>query len=191
MYIIKRYPNRKLYDTTQKKYITLSEIANLIQNGHDIQVIDNNSQEDITAITLSQIIHEQEKKHSGFLPGSILTSLVRSGEDKLSSLQRTLLSQINLTRFIDEELLRRIESLIASGDLEAEEGRRLGDKLTGFGVEFQEKNAVLSREIQINEEQIQYFIRKQGYPTRDDIQRISEQLDELSEKIEHIMKDTA
>ena len=72
MHIIKRYQNRKLYDTNTKKYITLAEISVLIIKGEDIQVLDNESGEDITAITLSQIILEQEKKHSGLLPGSVL-----------------------------------------------------------------------------------------------------------------------
>ncbi|MCK5314811.1 MAG: polyhydroxyalkanoate synthesis regulator DNA-binding domain-containing protein, partial [Anaerolineales bacterium] len=70
---IKRYPNRKLYDTEAKQYITLDEIADLIRQGQEIRVTDNVTGEDLTAVTLSQIIFEQEKKQSGFLPRSVLT----------------------------------------------------------------------------------------------------------------------
>ena len=71
MTMIKRYPNRKLYDTEAKQYITLSGIAELIRQGGDIQVSDYATGEDLTALTLSQIIFEQEKKQSGFLPWTL------------------------------------------------------------------------------------------------------------------------
>ena len=63
---IKRYPNRKLYDTEAKRYVTLDELAGLIQAGADIQVIDHESGEDLTNVTLTQVVLEQQKKSSGF-----------------------------------------------------------------------------------------------------------------------------
>ena len=62
--IIKRYPNRKLYDTEAKQYITLEGIASVIRSGQEVQVIDHVTWEDLTALTLSQIILEQEKRQS-------------------------------------------------------------------------------------------------------------------------------
>jgi polyhydroxyalkanoate synthesis repressor PhaR len=56
MPLIKRYPNRKLYDTEAKSYITLEGVAALIRNGEDVQVIDHESGEDLTTLTLTQII---------------------------------------------------------------------------------------------------------------------------------------
>ena len=60
--IVKRYQNRKLYDTSASRYVTLDDIATLIREGEDVQVIDNQNQEDLTSVTLTQIIFEQEKK---------------------------------------------------------------------------------------------------------------------------------
>ena len=79
--IIKRYQNRKLYDTSAKSYITLDGIAELIRQGNNVQIIDNVTEEDLTNITLMQIIVEQEKKKSGFLPLSILVGLIQAGEN--------------------------------------------------------------------------------------------------------------
>jgi polyhydroxyalkanoate synthesis repressor PhaR len=92
MPVIKRYPNRKLYDTEAKQYVTLEAIAALIRQGEEIQVVDHTTGEDLTAITLSQIIFEQEKKLSGFLPQAVLTGLIQAGGDTLSALRRTLAS---------------------------------------------------------------------------------------------------
>jgi polyhydroxyalkanoate synthesis repressor PhaR len=60
--VIKRYANRKLYDTRDSRYVTLVQIAEYVKVGEDVQIIDNNSKEDLTTITLAQIIYEQEKK---------------------------------------------------------------------------------------------------------------------------------
>jgi polyhydroxyalkanoate synthesis repressor PhaR len=79
--IIKRYQNRKLYDTSAKRYITLDGIAQLIRQGNNVQIIDNVTEEDLTNVTLMQIIMEQEKKKSGFLPLSILVGLIQAGEN--------------------------------------------------------------------------------------------------------------
>jgi polyhydroxyalkanoate synthesis repressor PhaR len=78
MVIIKRYPNRKLYDSEAKKYITLEGVAELIRSGQEVQILDHTTGEDLTAVTFTQIIFEQEKKSGGFLPRSVLTGLVQA-----------------------------------------------------------------------------------------------------------------
>ncbi len=62
MRVIKRYPNRKLYDTEGKQYISLERIAGLIRGGEDIHVVDHATHEDLTTVTLTQVIFEQEKR---------------------------------------------------------------------------------------------------------------------------------
>ena len=81
MVTIKRYPNRKLYNTNSKSYITLDGIAALIRDGSEVEILDHGTGEDLTTVTLTQIIFEQEKKHAGFLPRSI--SLVKNATVKL------------------------------------------------------------------------------------------------------------
>ena len=68
MPVIKRYPNRKLYDTTAKQYVSLEGIADLVRQGAEVQVVDHATGEDLTTLTLTQIIVEQERLQSGFLP---------------------------------------------------------------------------------------------------------------------------
>ncbi len=93
MVTIKRYPNRKLYNTDTKKYITLDGISDLIRDGVEVEVVDHATGEDLTALTLSQILFEREKKSvSGFLPHAVLTGLVKAGGETLASLRRTLAS---------------------------------------------------------------------------------------------------
>ena len=64
-------------------YVTLDGVAHLIRDGEEIQIVDHASGEDLTAVTLTQIIFEQEKKEGGFLPRSLLTGLIQSGGQTL------------------------------------------------------------------------------------------------------------
>jgi polyhydroxyalkanoate synthesis repressor PhaR len=81
--VVKRYANRKLYDTQRSRYVTLEQIAEMIRSGEDVRIVDNNSKEDLTAITLTQIIFEEEKKQS-FLPLSALRNIIQSGAQNIT-----------------------------------------------------------------------------------------------------------
>ena len=59
--VIKRYANRKLYDTRDSRYVTLDRIAELVRSGEEVKVVDNRSKKDLTKITLAQIIYEEQK----------------------------------------------------------------------------------------------------------------------------------
>jgi polyhydroxyalkanoate synthesis repressor PhaR len=77
--IIKKYSNRRLYDTNHKRYVTLEEIANLIKEGSEIKVIDSQTDEDITKIILMQVVLEGEKNKEDILPISFLHMLIKYG----------------------------------------------------------------------------------------------------------------
>lgn len=77
--IIKKYSNRRLYDTSHKKYITLDEIGNLIKEGNEIKVIDSQTDEDITKVILMQVVLESEKNKEDILPASFLHMLIKYG----------------------------------------------------------------------------------------------------------------
>ena len=77
--VIKRYQNRKLYDTKDSCYVTLEDIAEMVKAGEEVQIIENSSKEDITSLTLAQIIFEEQKRKSSSFPQDTFTELIRSG----------------------------------------------------------------------------------------------------------------
>ena len=83
--VIKRYESRKLYDTEESRYISLEDIARWVRDGQEIQVIDNASAEDVTAQILTQIILDEGKRGTSFLPTDLLHELVRAGEKAVAS----------------------------------------------------------------------------------------------------------
>ena len=80
--LIKRYANRKLYNTQASRYITLKGISELLNAGEEVRVIDNETGEDITNVALSQILVDSERKNSA-LPRSLLSQIVERGGDVL------------------------------------------------------------------------------------------------------------
>lgn len=82
--IIKRYTNRKLYDTVESRYVTLDEIAEMVKSGAEVQIVDNRTKEDLTSVTLAQIIFEEEKKTSK-MPLAMLREIIRTGGERLHS----------------------------------------------------------------------------------------------------------
>lgn len=116
--IVKRYANRKLYDTQRSRYVTLEQIADMIRSGEDVKIVDNNSKEDLTAITLTQIIFEEEKKQS-FLPLSALRNIIQSGANNISQVATQAGERVR-------GIFKRDGSEGAIGDPMAEEGGAAG-----------------------------------------------------------------
>ncbi len=180
MPIIKRYPNRKLYDTEAKKYITLDGIADLIRQGEDVVVIDHTTEEDLTAVTLTQIIFEQEKKSGGFLPKSVLTGLVQAGGDTLNTLRRSLSAPLDLFHQVDSEIERRLQVLISKGELAKEEGLNLRDKLLSFNDSEEEPSP--------DPDEIEDLLTRHGVPTREDMERLNDQIEALTRQLDGVLQ---
>lgn len=128
MPIIKRYSNRKLYDTESKRYVTLEDLAEFIRQGEDIRVLDHSTGEDLTSVTLLQVIFEEQKKIGGLLPQVFLTRMIRAGGETVNSL-RGKLAEIDPFRVIDDEIQRRLRVLVETEKLSEEEGLHIQDLL--------------------------------------------------------------
>jgi polyhydroxyalkanoate synthesis repressor PhaR len=80
--LVKKYSNRRLYDTEESRYITLDELAEKIRAGADARIVDASSGADLTQTTLTQIILEGDAGH--LLPVPLLLQLIRLGDDALA-----------------------------------------------------------------------------------------------------------
>lgn len=185
MVLIKRYPNRKLYNTASKQYITLDGLADLIRQGDEIQVIDHASGEDLTSLTLTQVILDQEKKQSGLWSSFPLSDLIRSGGDHLTALQRGLFSH-SFWRQIDVEIRQRIQSLINLGELTVAEGEALAEKLVAQGRALRAQNHSQDAIDTLKLEDLEEYLQKNQVPTREDLETLAQQIDLLAQKIDRL-----
>lgn len=79
MTTIKRYSNRKLYDVSRKRYVKLDEVAELVCGGEEVRVLDHATQDDLTTVTLAQILLERERSGRSPLPKSFFIAALRRG----------------------------------------------------------------------------------------------------------------
>ena len=93
-YVIKRYSNRKLYDTQQSRYVTLEDLEEMIRAGKEISVVDATTGNALTAITLTQIVLESERNGRAALPTAFLHQLIKHGEAWPSFIQTALRSSM-------------------------------------------------------------------------------------------------
>lgn len=126
--VIKRYQNRKLYDTVDSCYVTLEDIAELVKQGEDICVLDNTTQDDLTSVTLSQIIFEKEKKQKNVLPLAALTNIIRTGGEALRGIahralesgQRAFSTGVREFEHLREEVQQKVDALVKRGQISHE-----------------------------------------------------------------------
>lgn len=111
--VIKKYPNRRLYDTVESRYITLDDIRRLVIDGIDFNVVDKRSQQDITRPVLLQVIAELEQRSGTVLSQDFLAQLIRSHDAGMEGVLSTYLEQ-SLRLFLNEKPPASDEAAAAS-----------------------------------------------------------------------------
>jgi polyhydroxyalkanoate synthesis repressor PhaR len=120
-HLIKKYANRKLYDTRTSRYVTLDDLAQLVRDGHDIRVVDRDSGADLTQVVLSQIVLTEEKRGPMGIVDAGADVLQERGQALLSYVRRTLVPgdlvneverrRGNLEVMVDEAIERTLKRL--------------------------------------------------------------------------------
>ena len=161
--LIKRYANRKLYNTSTSRYITLRGISELLEDDQEVQVIDNESGEDITSVTLSQILVDTERDGRA-VPGSLLTELFQKGGDAIFDAWRK--GARDASDGI-EELQRNVRRIVKPSDEQRD------------WVAFAPPD--LEKMVQNAFERVAEIL---DLPRRSDITALNEKLDRLSEQLQ-------
>ncbi len=110
--LIKRYGNRKLYDVDASRYVTLHGIQALVQAGEDVSVVDNDTGEDLTGVTLAQIIYEAERRADGVLSLPLLRRLVQFGDDTMRDFRRGVERGREAFESVREAAGQRVQELV-------------------------------------------------------------------------------
>lgn len=178
---IKKYQNRKLYDTRDSCYITLDEIAKLIQRGEDIVVIDNRTKNDVTSIILTQILVDQEKSQKSILPLSMLKQIIRTGSGSLFDfIQRYVLLGIESEADAQTEAMRYIEHMVTRGEITKAEGKTLLNQMASQAQKNMEEFQNRIRET------IEQTLRRATNLTQleENISRLHERIDRLEMQLQ-------
>lgn len=112
--ILKKYANRRLYDTEKRSFVSLAQVAELVKQGREIEISDDKTGEDVTAFILTQIVLEEAKKKTLLLPVSLLSLIIRYGDSVLSEffdhyLEQTLKNYLGYKSAMDSQFRTWLE----------------------------------------------------------------------------------
>ena len=167
--VIKRYTNRKLYDTVESRYVTLEEIAGMIKAGAEVKIVDNRTKEDLTSVTLAQIIFEEEKKTSK-VGLETLRGLIRQGGEVAQ----------RLVEGTGAELRGRVEAVRAAATQRVQSFIQTGDRAKELVQASQEAVSALQRKV---DDRVRAAM--EGMSNLGEVKR---SLDDLSHRIEGLEK---
>ena len=133
MHRIKKYANRKLYDTTDKKYISRVRLSELIRQGTDVIIIDNETGEDLTASIVSSLIATTKGKAGGTVSSGVLIQLFRKGGNVLTDYAKKYVTfwQRSFT-MAEDEIDEMVKGLVKNKELSQSEGSRLKSEIVTF-----------------------------------------------------------
>lgn len=186
MHRIKKYVNRKMYDTTDKKYVSLAQVARLIKSGEEVVIIDNKTGEDLTAAIVSRLIGQDKKEKGSVVSPRIMMQLLRKGGDTLTDYAKkyTSLWQNALT-MAEDEVDKVVGTLVNNKELSRAEGSRLKQEITGYTDSL--KSWIGERvDRRINE-----ALAAMNLASRDQVAALTVKIDKLSKEVARLKKSNA
>jgi len=189
--LIKRYANRKLYNTDTSRYITLKGIAELIDDGEEVRVIDNETGEDITNVALSQILVDSERSNTN-VSGSLLSQILGRGGDALYDALRKGVDDASENLGDIQDRFRR---LVRAADDERDDGEEAGDA-DSKRRDSQDRGRSLSDWIAYSSPDFEQMVQKSmervfkllDLPRRSDIQALNRNLERVADAVETLEK---
>jgi polyhydroxyalkanoate synthesis repressor PhaR len=183
MHEIKKYANRKMYDRTDKRYVTMAQLSKLIKSGEEVSIIDNSTGEDLTSSIVSQLIGREKKDTEKGVSPRVLMQLLRKGGGTLSDYAKkyTSLWQ-NAFNMAEDEVDKLVNMLVKEKELSRSEGSRLKKEIVGFSDSLK---SWISDSI---DKRIGEVLDVMNLPTKDRINELAARIDSLAEKIEKLEK---
>ncbi|MCP3873255.1 MAG: hypothetical protein GY699_08905 [Desulfobacteraceae bacterium] len=178
MHHIKKYANRKLYDTTDKKYISMVRLSELIKLGEDIVIIDNETGEDLTASIVSSLIARTSGKTESKVSSGVLIQLFRKGGNALTDYAKRYVSvwQRSFT-LAEDEIDSMVKGLVKNKEISKSEGSRLKNEIIGYTASL--KNWISDT----IDRRLKEVLDAMNLATKDQVSSLSSRINTLEKKL--------
>ena len=177
--LIKRYANRKLYNTATSRYITLKGIAELLEGGEEVRVVDNETGEDITKVALSQILVDSERSNAD-APNGLLSQILGKGGDALYEALRKGVDDASGNFEDVQERLRRFVARAERGEKDEHDDRD-GAKRWGDWKAFTSPDVE-----QMIQNSVERVFKLLDLPRRSDIDALNDNLQRVARALERL-----
>ena len=175
--IIKRYGNRKLYDTELSRYVTIEEVANHIRDGISVKIIDNKTGDDITSTTLAQIVLDAEKKSRNRTSSSVLETIIKTG-----TLSEFVVSSTNSVKSGIEEAEKLFSQLIDNNQAFWHETRGYL-KRNKDSAKFEEFGKRMEKYFSTTVEKVKYNSNRDKIKSERELYTLRQKVNELEDKL--------
>jgi polyhydroxyalkanoate synthesis repressor PhaR len=180
--LIKKYPNRKFYDTVDKRYVSLFGISTLVRDGEEVQVVETKTGDDITSLVLAQVLRDQQRRGT-LLPRSLLAALVTRGAGGLKQLRNPLQTSVRALQALEDDVHGRIDTLASRGEITLAEAQEWREELAAGARDRQA--AAEERIIQ----EIQDSLVRLDVPTEAELTGLGRQLGQIEAKVDSLLRD--
>ena len=183
MHKIKKYANRKMYDTHDKRYVTMAQLSELIKQGEEVMIIDNRTGEDITTAIISQLIGRDTKEKDTSVSSQLLMQLLRKGGGTLTDYAKKYMSiwqgALNVA---EDEVTPLVNRLVKNKELSISEAAKLKQEIMGY-------TSSLKRWISDSiDKRVGEVLQSMNLVTNDHLKALSLEVDALSKKVRQLEK---
>ncbi len=184
MHLIKKYANRKLYDTTDKKYLTMDRLAVLIKEGTEVVIVDNETGKDLTASILSQLLAREETDGPGeALPPGILMQMLRKGRGTLFGYGKKYVSLWQSAFMLSkDEVEKRINGLVREKELSEAEGKNLKNEIVSA------TNHLKDWILLTIDRRVADALKRMNLATREQVHELTDKVERLEQKLREMEK---
>ena len=181
MHLIKKYANRKLYDTKDKRYLTMDRLAELIKSGAEVSIVDKETGDDLTSSIVSQLLAREDADNDRAVPSSVLMQLLRKGRGTLFGYGKKYVSlwQSALTMSKDE-IEKLVNSLVKDKEISESEGKNLKKEIMGFA------NNLKAWIIENIDLRVSEGLKRMNLSSRDQVSQLTRRVDALARKVEEL-----
>jgi polyhydroxyalkanoate synthesis repressor PhaR len=180
---IKKYANRKMYDTHAKRHISRDQLAGLIKKGEEVVIIDNRTGEDLTVPIVSQLIGLDDQKGDKAVSPRLLMQLLRKGSGTLTDYAKKYVSLWQgAFNMAEDEIDKLITRLVKNDELSNDEGSRLKKEIMGYS------DVIKSWISDSVDKRVSEVFNAFNLPTHDQMQKLSARIDTLAKKVEQLDK---
>jgi len=183
MHLIKKYSNRKLYDTKDKRYLTMDQLAELIKSGEEVSVMDNETGDDLTSSIVSQLLARENSAVEKAVPSRVLMQMLRKGRGTLFGYGKKYVSlwQSALTLSKDE-IEKLVNNLVNSKEISESEAKNLKNEILGFA------NNLKSWIIENIDQGVSEGLQRMNLSSKDQVNDLTRRVDALAQKVSELEK---
>jgi polyhydroxyalkanoate synthesis repressor PhaR len=183
MHVIKKYANRKMYDTHDKRYVSMDQLSELIKKGEEVMVIDNRTGDDITTAIISQLLGRNSKEKDKTVSSQLLMQLLRKGGGTLTDYAKKYMALWQgAFNMAEDEVTQLINRLVKNKELSTAEAGKLKNEIMGYTRSL--KSWISDR----IDKRVGEVLQSMNLATDDQVKALSAKVAALSKKVRQLEK---